>query len=1098
MHRSTRFCCIATVLYVGATFLGLSGTAIAQTDSEGAFALTDHPSFQKAQGPHSRQVLRPLPEHIAEGRSATSRHVESPKKQGTVAGTVTSDATGEPLPGVNILVEGTQLGGATGADGTYTITGVEAGTYTIHASYVGYGDETEEGVSVQEGTTTTVDFVLQQEAAGLDEVVVVGYGQQQRRDLTGAVSSVSAEEMESLPVSGVDQALAGQVAGLEVNQGSGIPGGGARVRIRGTGSVGTGGAPLYVVDGFALPTYSGQVTNPLNSIPVGDIESVSVLKDASATAIYGSRGSNGVILIETKSGTAGDMQVQVNTYVGAQRVPTGRMPDLLNARQFAQWRQEYYLGQARYETGTEPTLEDVPEPYRNPGEWEGEGTDWYDEILRTALQYNADVSVSGGSENITSYVSGGYQRQEGVVEATGYERFSLRANVSSTLGDNLEIGARLAPTYSRRQLNARGGGGRGEAGFGYALVATPLASVYGEDGTYIRMVGSPGTFNYPNPVQALNEVTDEQTSLRALATVFAEYHFIEAISLRSSFNVNWEDTESETFQPSTIGELNTPPPLPPSGTYATENQLNWLSETTLSYEGAIGGDHFIDVLGGLTFQQQTNTSSSLIGDDFPGDHVQTLNAAGRINGNTLASEWSLISLLTRLNYSYGDKYLVTATVRRDGSSRFGEDNRWGLFPSLALGWRLSEEPFLDDASWLSNLKLRASYGRTGNFQIGNYTYLSQVNPENYVLGGGLASGQAVTSLSNSDLGWERTSAFNAGLDASIFNGRIALGVDLYRRITSDMLLDVEIPQSSGFSGVTLNRGEVRNQGIEVSLSTQNVVGEAFRWEMNVNVASNANEVLALGPGNDPLFGGSGLYTSNITRVGSPVGMFYGLTFDGLYESQEEIDNNPSYPGAAPGNLQPIDVDGDGNVSLSDDLVVVGNPHPDFTFGMTNTFRYENLDLRMVLDGSYGGERMRASREWFWNIDGVFNVTEDYFEDRWVSPSEPGDGRTPTAVGPGGATAFYRVPNEYWVEDNSHIRVKNITLGYTVPGNILGGGRTGRIYASMQNAFLLTRYPGNPSVTNYRDRLGPSRLAPGLDHSPYPVPRTVTIGVQLGF
>ncbi len=1023
---------------------------------------------------------------------------------GEIEGVVTDSVSGTPLPGVNVVVAGTNQGAATGTEGEYAISGVPAGTHRLQISFVGYEDKIAEGVQIRAGETTTVDIALVESALQMDEVVTVGYSTQRGEDLTGSISSVNAEDFESLPVTGADEALTGQIAGVQISEGSGMPGGGPSIQVRGTGSIGADTNPLYVVDGFALPTSTNQISNPINDIPPQDIESITVLKDASATAIYGSRGSNGVILIETKEGSAGAPSVNVRSSMGMQQIPSGQVPEMLSAQEFAQFRKEFHEGQVRYEEGREPTSADIPEDYRNPDEL-GAGTDWPDEVTQVAPTRQFDVSVRGGNESVRSYFSAGYRSEEGVVKGTSYERFSLRANASADLTERIEMGVRLSPTFSQREQQTTGGDKRYDR-FGNALVSSPLAPVYNEDGSYNPMLQSDNTFAYPNPLLAIDEIKDDRESLRAIGSVFATIEPVDWLTYESTFNVDWQDTEIQTFHPSTVGFENQGPPVTPSGNFTRDKSLNWESQNTLSYDLTVGEDHSIDGVFGVTAQRDQGSWGGFTGDEFPGNEIQTLNAAPEISGSTSIEEWSLLSLLSRLNYSYQNKYLLTATVRRDGSSRFGADNQWGTFPSLAVGWRLSEEPFLQDVGSIDDMKLRLSYGENGNFNIGNYTWAGQVGINNYVLGGGLANGRTVNTLGNSLLGWESSREYNAGLDLSMLESRVVVTVDVYRRITEDMLLNVEIPQSSGFSSVTENRGKIRNQGLEVAVQTQNVDGEDVSWETDFNVSTNENEVRALGPDDEPILSGAmnGARNTNITQVGSPVGMFYGWVIDGVYESEEEIENSPSYDGAIPGNIKPRDVGGDGELSRGDDFTTIGSPYPDFTFGITNTVRYKNIDLRVLMNGSYGGERLRGSNEYLWNIDGVFNVTEEYFENRWRSQENPGDGETPTAVGPSEARVIYRDPSTLAVQDNSHLRVKNVTLGYRIPSNWMGSTlQRARIYGSIQNALLITGYEGgNPEATNYNTpgvgATGNPRLVPGIDYSSYPVPRTYSIGVEIGF
>lgn len=1021
---------------------------------------------------------------------------------GTIAGVVADSAEEQSIPGANVLIEGTQQGTTTNSEGRYSLE-LEPGTYDLRVSFVGYAEARRQDVVVEANETTTVNFQLTESGVQLEEVVAVGYTQQRTQDLTGSVSTVSSGDIEDLPVTGVDQALQGQVSGVQINQGSGVPGGGPQIRVRGAGSIGAGTDPLYVVDGFALPSSSGEVNNPINDIPPSDIESITVLKDASATAIYGSRGANGVVLIDTKTGSAGGMRVNVNSEYGIQQLPSIMLPEMASARQFAQWRKDFEEGQAEFENRSV----DVPGAFQNPEEYGG-GTDWVDAVTRNAQQYEFNVSVQGGGENVQSFVSAGYTSQEGLVESTDYERFSLRANVDVSISEMVSVGVRLSPTFSQRTQSSVGGDGRYEAGFGNALVASPLEPVFEDDGSYNLMTpdledDTGALFPYPNPLQTLKQLQRDRETLRGVGSAFIEVQPVDELTLETRINADWQDVEQENFDPSTLGALFEPPPTESTGSYGRFGYSNWLSETTLSYTETLGDSHNLEAVGGVTFQSQTSTNAGLTGEEFPGDEIRTLNAAADISGDTGKSEWALLSFLGRIDYSYADRYLLTSTIRRDGSSRFGSENRWGTFPSLAVGWRLSEEAFLQDVEFLSNLKIRLSYGENGNFNIGDFTYTGEVGINNYLTSGSIANGRTVNSLRNPNLGWEESREYNLGIEAGFFNSRITTSIDLYRRLTEDLLFNVEVPQSSGFSSAIQNRGEVQNQGVEISINTANIQREDFSWDTRFNISSNTNEVLELGPNNEPIIAGdiNAGRPTHITEVGGPIGQFYGWQIEGLYESEEEIQNNPSYDEAQVGNIRPLDVNGDGEITRGGDFTKLGNPYPDFTFGLTNTVNYRNFDLRVLLSGSYGGKRMLGSHEWFWNIDGVFNVPAEYIEDRWRSADDPGDGVTPKAVGPSTNRLIYRDPNSLSVQDNSHIWVKNITFGYSLPSSLVGSvTQQARIYTSVRNAFIFTSYDGgNPQATNYQGIGGDGQqLTPGLDYTTYPVPRTITVGAKLNF
>jgi TonB-dependent starch-binding outer membrane protein SusC len=1013
--------------------------------------------------------------------------------QEVVTGTVVAEEDGEALPGVSVLVKGTQRGTVTDIDGEFSIEASEGEILSF--SYIGYTNRD----FALEGGMTNIEVALSSSMGDLGEVVVVGYGTQRSQDLTGSVGVVPMKNIQDLPVAGLDMALTGQVAGVQINTSNGVPGGGPDIQVRGVGAVGAGSQPLYVVDGFPLPTTTNQTSNPINDIPPQDIESISILKDASATAIYGSRGANGVVIITTKRGADGKVNVQVGANTGVQAIPQQGRPDLMNASEFAQWRNNAISDRIRYEEGREPTLNDIPEEYRDPASL-GEGTNWFDEISRVAPMSDLNVSISGGNENINTYVSAGYFNQDGVVIGTGFERFSLRANVNANLTDKLSVGINLAPTFTNRERAITGGAGRGEQGFGEAMVASPLAPVYLPDGSFNPMIQSPGTFDYPNPVMNLTQTDDQTNQTRMLINAFLEYEITPDLRFKTTFNTDMQNSRREFYRPTFIGELNFPPPTVGTAQLTEMGYFNWLNENTLNYDKTFGDHHHFSALAGFTIQKQTNHFSTFTGEQFPDDDVRMFNAAARIVGDSDRQEWSLISYLARVNYAYMDKYLFTGTVRRDGSSRFGRDNRWGVFPSMALGWRLSEEGFMRDNDWVSDLKLRASYGVSGNFEIGNYTHLSQIVDSDYVFGGGLAGGRRMGNLGNPNLGWERMTEINFGVDFGILDDRIVFTADIYQRNTRDLLLSVEIPHSSGFGEVTENRGDVQNRGIEFAFTSRNIVSSDFDWTTNFNIAVNRNKVLALGRTNEPILtglSGEGNPT-NITMVGRPLGLFFGYVFDGIYESQEEIDAGPAFPGAVPGNMRVRDIDGDGVINPVSDFDVIGDPYPHFTWGMTNTLTYRNWDMRVLITGAMGADRLRTQNEYLWNIDGVFNVTRNILEG-WRSPENPGSGTVPTTTGSGRGRVMFRDVNSLWVERADYLWVRNITLGYTFPEGIGKFIRSARFYSSIQNPILFTTYPGNPEVANYGNTgVRAGALVPGVDYSSYPVPQIFTIGTNITF
>lgn len=1005
-------------------------------------------------------------------------------QKNTITGQITDAAAGSALPSVTIGVKGSSQGAFSDANGRYTI--AAGSTDSLVFSFIGYVTKT-----IHVGNRTKISVQLESSNKLLNQVVVVGYGTQQKKDVTGSVGIVSMKNVKDMPVAGPDQALAGQIAGIQVSTSNGIPGGGPQVQVRGIGAVGAGSQPLYVVDGYPLASSSDQVSDPMNAINPQDIESMAVLKDASATAIYGSRGANGVVLITTKRGSSGIPTVQLSANYGLQQIPKKGRPDLMNGQEFAQFRKEAIEDNIRFTEHREPTDADIPEIYRHP-ELIGEGTNWFDAITRVAPMQDINLSVSGGTEKIRTYISAGYYNQDGVVINSGYKRFSVRANVDANLSDRLKVGFNIAPSYTTRKGNTNGEG-RG----GYFGIASPIEPIYKPDGSYNAYIQSPGTFGLPNPVMFLNDVTNKSKSTRILFNTYGEYEIIKNLKFKSTFNVDYQEGSGEYFIPSTIGSTNTAPPSIPSGGYNSGNYLNWLNENTLTYQYNTSNGHAFTGLLGYSVQSQKEQYAGFNGANYPDDDIKTLNGAATITGGTDKTEWALLSYLARINYAYKDKYLVTATVRSDGSSRFGPENRWGTFPSVALGWRISQEDFMKTSRLFSDLKLRASYGFSGNFNIGNYSYMSNIGTSDYVLGGALAGGRVMNSLGNPALGWEKMRELNIGVDVGLWKDRVYLTIDAYKRNTQDLLLNVEVPQSSGFSTVTQNKGDMENKGLEIGISSRNMESKSFTWTTNFNISFNRNKVLQLGKDNAPIYSGNSSEgnPTNVSVVGKPLAMLYGYVFDGIYQNQAEVDKGPAFPGAIPGNIRFKDINGNGVINPREDFAIIGNPYPDFNWGLTNILNYKKFDLRVLVVGSMGADRLHATNDYNGNIDGVFNVRKDV-ANRWRSESNPGNGKVPTTNGSGRGRVMYRDVSSLTVEKNNYAWVKNITLGYSLPK--FGFVQSARVYLSVQNAILFTKYSGNPEVTNYLGKGGSGALVPGIDYSSYPVPRIYSLGANLSF
>ncbi|MEK6476564.1 TonB-dependent receptor [Catalinimonas sp. 4WD22] len=978
----------------------------------------------------------------------------------SISGKVTDLETGEGLPGVNILAKGTSTGTVSDMDGNYRLTVADEVTTLVFSS-IGY--ETEE---VQINNRSTIDLALSPDIQSLSEVVVVGYGTVKKSDLTGSVASVSSEELTAYPAIGAEQALQGRAAGVQVQANNGEPGAAYKVRIRGGTSINSSSDPLYVVDGFpgaAIP-------------PPEDIASMEVLKDASATAIYGSRGANGVIMITTKKGEAGQTKIDLNTSWSLQN-EINRL-DLLNGEQFAR-----YINEVDASADRDPT-------FANPAQF-GEGTDWQDEIFQQGAIQNYQLSVSGGNENVRYYVSGVVYDQKGIIINSDFSRYSITSNLDIDATDKLKIGLNLFARRSSREgiLSQEGSGGTNGAGvISSAFRFEPTQGIYDADGDYtISQIGDP----FDNPVAIARERSNEQVSDRLQANIFGEYQIFENLTFRTTLGGSLDNMREGTYI-STL--LNAGRSVGGDGTINSGKDTDLINENYLTYNKTFDGVHELTVMAGYSYQSFRDESWSARGQSFitnaglwwdlDGSSVWQQPGSGLI-------ESELSSYYGRINYGFDSKYLLTFNARYDGSSRFARNNKWAFFPSGAFAWNMSEEGFLQDVDMLSQLKLRASYGITGNQGIGPYQSLAQFGTVFAVVNGQPANAVRPTDVANDNLSWESTAQLDIGVDVGFFNDRINLIADYYRMVTSDLLFSVPLPEYSGYSSQLQNIGEVENKGFEFTLNSRNLVGE-FKWEMGLNLSLNRNKVLTLPEGNDIFYASNPGHIltdeTQILREGEPVGTFFGWVYEGVAQSEDEVLEGAE----GVGGEKYADLDGDG-VLTNEDRTLIGNPHPDFIYGWNNTFRWRNFDLNMFIQGSQGNEIMNYTRfELDW-LTGKNNATTDAL-DRWTP--ENTDTNVPKA-------SFSRParPSTRWIEDGSYVRLKNLALGYTLPATTMEsiGLRALRVYVSAQNLLTITNYKGFDPEVNYQSGGNTnSNRNLGLDYGSYPNAKSYTVGLHIGF
>ena len=1003
----------------------------------------------------------------------------------TVTGKVTDDK-GVTLPGVSVVIKGSTQGTTTDSDGSFRIS-VPSGSSILVFSFVGYIKQ-----EIPVGSKTSLTVALSPDDQTLNEVVVVGYGSQRKQDITSAVSVINMRDIGEQPANNPNQILQGRAPGVVVKQKSGAPGGLFEVRIRGIGSLGAGSNPLYVVDGFVVGTSVGQNLNP------NDIENVTVLKDAASTAIYGARGSNGVVLITTKQAKEGKVNIGLALDYGIQTVPRSRRVTMLTGPEFAQFKKDIFMDQIRILQKREPTLDEVPIGYRFP-EQTKYSTNWYDLITRDNAPYSdMNLTVSSGAGPIKALLSVGYYKENGVIKETNYDRISVRSNLGGQVNKFINIGLNINGTYTRQKLANTDGR---DNIVGSALLLDPRSPAYNADGSLIPYNnGVDGVFAYPNPLYVLQNVLRRRNISDLLTNAFVEVSFLRNFKFRTSANVKLNNNTFKQYIPSTIGAglsqgSSGAPPRIASEQDITEELTNYSLDQLLTYKPQLSANHSLDVLAGYTAQQEQVRGFTGTGNTYPDDLVPFLGAASIRSATSYEFGWSLLAFLSRVNYSYKDKYLFSASYRREGSSRFGAKNKYGDFPAASIGWRVTEEPFMPKTAWLSDLKLRASWGVTGNndFQtIGNYPSLAFVGANNYILGNAFSAGKVVSSFANSELKWERSNQLDIGMDLALFNSKLIFNVEYYKKITNDMLLPVSIPAVSGFTTALDNIGKVENHGIEIGAEYRTNFGQ-FNFRTNANISFNRNRILAIKGANDALYYGGFYGGYNVQKVGRPVGMIYGYNKLGIFNTQAEIDAAPKQDGAIPGAMRFEDTNHDGVITYdTQDMVEIGNPNPSFTWAWTFAGDYKKFDFNIMFLGAQNFDIYRNIEASTMNMDGVFNVLSKA-KDRWRSAENPGT--NPTDVHAQGGTSYFKWSRESsnrYVYDGSYVWLKTITIGYNLPKfkSVLSNAR---IFVTGNNLFIFTKYPGNNPDAGVR-----STTEPNNDDESYPVPRTIATGIKLNF
>ena len=1014
--------------------------------------------------------------------------------QREVTGTILGEDN-QGLPGVNVLVKETSVGTVTDVEGNYRLS-VPNGAEILVFSSVGY--QTQE---VPINNRSTVDLTLSPDVTSLTEVVVVGYGTQEKKDLTSAISTISSKEVERMPVANWNTALQGVSPGVEIQNNQGRPGANSTIRIRGVGSIGNTD-PLVVVDG--VPVGSDAV------VPT-DVESVQVLKDAAAAAIYGSRGANGVVLITTKSGQTGAPKVAIDSYVGLEE--PWKQLDLINAQQWAQLITENNTNVG----GVVP--ERAQQILNNDPAYDGTNTDWQDALFQRGLMQQHNLSVSGGSDAGNYYISAGYFDQQGIIIKTPYKRYNVRVNSDWTNG-RFRFGENIAFRYENNRNEANGGG---RSLIEATLKETGPVPIYDE--TNLGGFGGPDAIDghdANNPIGLAHRINDQNFDRQFTGSVWGEYEFIEGLSYKLNFGFNSADNSSERWELET--DLG-----PKSLTQTTlREQHRWntglILENTLNYQKQIG-DHNFTVLAGLTAERYNSRFIEAQGVGIQGEELHVLSLLEdqfQIAGND--RENRLYSLLGRVTYSYLDRYLLTANVRRDGSSRFGEDFRYGIFPSVSLGWRLSEESFMDFWQGLDNLKIRASYGTLGNQNIGDYRYSDYIKiGANYLWNGERYIGAVPRRFGNPDIKWETVEQFDVGADLDLFSGAFSLTADYYVKTTEDMLVDVPLPASSGsLEEVTRNSGSVRNRGFEFMASYRKNVG-AFSFDVSANLATIDNEVLSLAEEGTSITRGSVEFGSATrTEAGHPIGSFYGLRTDGIFRSYDEIRNHADQgvspfdeegnllpeldedgevllaKRTAPGDIRFVDLNGDGVIN-ADDRDFIGSPIPDLLYGFTFNAAWKGFDASIFFQGSEGNDVYAELVAWTEGMHNNFNGSTVVL-DRWTPENTNTNVPRPVRNDPNGNIT--QISDRY-VRDGSYLRLKNVVLGYTLPTSLLEpiGISNVRVYLTGRNLLTFTDYPfydpeiGSGAIGTGSDNENTAR---GIDNGYYPQARTYIVGLQVAF
>lgn len=977
---------------------------------------------------------------------------------------IVKDESGEPVIGANVIEKGTTNGVVTDIDGRYSLIVSEGAQLQI--SYIGYNT-----TEVKVGSSNIINISLREDSEALDEVIIIGYGTIKKSDLTGAVGSVQMKDVSQVGITSADRALQGQIAGVQVNAKTGQPGEGMMIRVRGSNSLAGGNDPLYVIDGMPVESMSSDI-NP------EDILSMEVLKDASSTAIYGSRGANGVVLITTKRGRSGEAEVEYNGYMGISKLR--KKLDLLGKNDYIAMINEVSANDGHGIAITPDMAASLP------------NNDWQDLAYQNALTHSHQLSVTGGTEKTKLYSSLNYMNQEGIIKGSDYNRFALRINGDQKLAQNLSLSASVAYSYGTQNSANSNADGYGAIAY-TSMVMPPIQDIKDEDGKYTVFSGTP--WGGTNPVGMAEQYKNKTVNSRLLATMSLLYEIIDGLTFRVNAGAEINAGSNDRYIP--IG-LSAGGKMDGDAYKAKSNYYTITNENILTYDKRFKDIHALNVMGGITFQTYEYNNLAGSGTGFLRDVYETNNLGAASTPGIPSSGFSdyrMASFLGRINYNLMEKYLFTITARYDGSSKFSKNEKFAFFPSAAFAWRISEENFMKEIDWMSNLKLRTSIGQVGNQSISPYQTFARLGTSAPIFGNGRDIGFGLSSMANDDLKWETTTQTDLGIDFGFFNNRLNISFDYYWKQTRDLLYNATLPPSSGYNSMLRNLGRIDNKGFEVTVNTINMKGKV-NWSTNLNITANKSKVKDLG---------KDVYGNKIQRIDAPIGggnwfplfvgkapfQLYGYKVDGIYQTDEDARLNGEATKKA-GDYRYKDMDGKEGITTGD-KTIIANTQPKFTFGMTNIINWNNFELSFLVIGSVGGDIVNEFNKSITNIGGTWNIRKDVWRNHWT-PENPNAKYARASASTKDYLAFGD-PNSVWVENGSYLRFKDIKLAYTLPGRWFAGARKPNVsvYLSGQNLITITSYSHYDPEASWT-----SSAVNGWDRGVYPSAKSYTLGLQVKF